>query len=428
MRACIGGRLAIIAALLLCAVGLVHPGTAHGQPATGRPAPATTDSTAYFVPVEGSPARGPAAAAVTLVVFSDFQCPFCGKLATTLEQLGAKYGPALRIVYKSNPLPFHPRAEPAAELGLEAFARQGDAGFWRAHDRLFAQQNKLDDAALAQLAADLGLDPQGAMAAVQSRKHAAQIEADQALAEDLDATGTPTSYINGRKLTGSQPFDTFAQLIDEEIDHASRLSAKGVPLNRLYAEMQKTAQRGGPTKIKLPPPTAAQPSRGPRNAPVTIRIFSDFECPYCARVRPTLEQIRRDFPEDVRLVWHNTPLGMHPNARPAAMAAIEAFQQKGNDGFWKMHDLLFDNQRDLGRAKLRSLAAEIGLDLARFDAALDREKHATAIAADASLAERAKITGTPTFVVNGYLLTGAQSYAKFARLIRRSLADAGSKR
>ena len=423
-------RLVVVALSLcaLCTMALGLPSTALGQPAAAPPSPAAADTTVYYVPVAGAPARGPATAPVTLVVFSDFQCPFCGKLAATLPQLEAKYGPALRLVFKHNPLPFHRRAEPAAQLALEAFARQGDAGFWKAHDRLFAQQRSLEDADLGRVASELGLDQAAAMAAVQGHKHAAQIEADQALAEDLDANGTPTSYINGRKLTGSQPFETFAEVVDQEIKHAAALTAKGVPASRIYAEIQKKAQKGGPAKVKLPAPTAAQPSRGPRNAPVTVQIFSDFECPYCGRAKPTLEQLTNDFGKDVRLVWRNLPLGMHPNARPAATAALEAFQQKGAEGFWKMHDLLFDNQRSLDRAELDSLAQQLGLDLRRFDAALDGDKHAKELAADAAVAQQAKINGTPTFVINGYVLTGAQPYAKFAKLVRRALADAGVKR
>jgi len=361
------------------------------------------------------------------VVFSDFQCPYCSKLATTLGQLRGKYGDKLRVVFRNNPLPFHPRAEPAAELAHEAFARLGNAGFWKAHDLLFAQPVHLEDADLAQVATSLGLNTATAMSAVSSHKHAKRLQADQDLAEEVEANGTPTTFINGRKLVGAQGAEAFSAVIDEELAHAEHLLTGGVQPAQLYAEMQKGAKDGTPTKVKVPAPGPAQPSRGASNAPVTIQIFSDFECPFCNSVRPTLAQLEQEYGSKVRLVWRNLPLAMHPNARPAAIAALEAYKQKGNDGFWKMHDLLHDNHEALDRGSLRGYAGKLGLDMARFDAALDSGAYAAAIDQDIKVGATANIHGTPSFVINGYVLTGAQPYAKFKRLVERALREAGTK-
>lgn len=402
--------------------GVAAPAKAPAPPPAGAAADPTT---VYRVPVEGSPALGPATAAVTLVVFSDFQCPHCSKLDGTIGALRAKYGDQLRVVFKQSPLPSHKRAEPAAELALEAFARKGDAGFWAAHDRLFAQQRALEDPELEKLAAELGLDPRSTMKAVRDKRHAARIADDLDLAEDVGATGTPASYVNGRKLAGARPASDFEPIIDEELAHAQRLLGAGVPPNRLYAEMQKGA-RGPvlPPKAKVPAPSPKTPIRGARNAPVTIQVFADFQCPYSLRLSETLAQLRQELGPKVRVAWRQLPLSpIHPHAREAANAAAEAFAQQGNDAFWKMHDALFARQRGLDRDAIHAEGQALGLDLARLDAAMAGDAHAAAIDADLALANALGVTGTPTMFVNGYRLDGAQPSAKIARLVRRALKE-----
>src|SRR5262249_32550032 len=163
----------------------------------------------------------------TIVEFSDFQCPFCNRVAPTLAEVLKHYGDKVRLVFKQNPLPFHPRAQPAAELALEARAQKGDAGFWAAHDLLFRRecvgypaatqadactsqggtwvdnQRNLEDGDLVAYAKKLGLDAARVSAAISSKKWAAVITEDQDLADDLQANGTPHFFINGRRLVGA---------------------------------------------------------------------------------------------------------------------------------------------------------------------------------------------------------------------------------
>src|SRR2546428_9709687 len=117
-------------------------------PQAPRPSnpPAAPPAVQRRVPVGGSPQLGPDDALVTLVVFSDFQCPFCARIEPTLAQLRDRYGADLRIVWKHNPLDFHTNAMPAAEATAEAFAQGGNPTFWALHDRLFANAPNLDRA------------------------------------------------------------------------------------------------------------------------------------------------------------------------------------------------------------------------------------------------------------------------------------------
>ncbi|XXX76893.1 thioredoxin domain-containing protein [Sorangium sp. So ce134] len=381
----------------------------------------------HLVPVGDSPVRGKDTALVTMVLFSDYQCPFCRRVTPTVEKLAAQYGDKLRVVWKDNPLPFHPRAEPAAELAREARAQKGDAAFWKANDRLLAPEASLDDAALEALAADLQLNVAAAKRAIASRKHAAKIEADIELADDLGARGTPHFFINGRRLVGAQPIEEFQALIDEEIAKAEALVVAGTPRAKVYESIQKQAvPPAPPPKVSVPPPSKGHPAKGAAAGKVVVQVFSDFQCPFCARGVATMDELIKAFPGKVRVVYRHLPLPFHPEAQLAAEAAMEALAQQGPAGFWKMHDRLFKahDASNLDRAALEQHAASIGLDAARFARALDERTHRAAVEADAEAARSAGITGTPAFVINGYLVSGAQPLANFKKVVRRALSEA----
>ena len=161
-----------------------------------------------------SPTRGPADAPIQIVEFSDFQCPFCFRVGPSLKQVFDTYGDRIHLVYREYPLPNHPNAKPASEAGLCA-NEQGK--FWPFHDRLFASQQKLGGSDLKQHAADLGLDAARFNACVDSHKYADQVEADINAGNEAGVNGTPAFFINGRMLSGAQPFDEFKKIIDDEL-------------------------------------------------------------------------------------------------------------------------------------------------------------------------------------------------------------------
>lgn len=385
------------------------------------------DTTVWAVPIGASPTRGPPTALVTIVEFSDFACPYCQRAERTLAEVEQRYPGELRFVFKHHPLAMHPRSLPAAMLAIEAQRQRGEPGFWDAAARLWASAPALEDADLERIAGALGLDLGVTQRAILTRAHLAITDADTNLAEDLGARGTPNFFVNGRHVSGAQPAATFAAVIDQSLVEARALVADGVPRARVYDELVKRGKSPPPPMRKqVPPPTAAEPSRGPRSAPVVLTLFCDFQCPYCARVVPTLEALAQEFPRDLRIVWRDLPLSFHPQSRLAAEAAREAFAQRGDTGFWAMHDLLFQHQRDQGGlelAALRAYAARIGLDGARFSAALERGVHGRAIEANVAVAEQARISGTPGVVINGYFVSGAHERRVFRRAVRRALDD-----
>ena len=385
------------------------------------------DTAIWKVPIGNSPTRGPADALVTIVEFGDYQCPFCKRVQPTLAQLEQRYQGKIRFVFKHNPLPFHLRAMPAAMLAIEAHKQKGAAGFWNVHRRLWDSAPALDDTDLESIAKSTGLSLFGVRQAIANLRHKAEAQQDMDLAMDIKARGTPQFFVNGYRVPGAQPLEKFVEVVDQRLEAAEALVQRGTPRSRVYAEIMKTAKGPPPPETKqVPAPTAASPSRGPAGAPIVVQMFSDYQCPFCSRVLPTIKQLQADYPTQVRVVWRDLPLAFHKDAPLAAEAAREAFAQRGNTGYWAMHELLFQHQRDPGgleRAALRSYATQVGLNLSRFDAALDQHTHQAAVNADAALAKAAGIKGTPGFVINGYWVSGAQPYSVFKRMVDRAIDD-----
>jgi protein-disulfide isomerase len=392
--------------------------------------PKEDTTTVFKVPVGQSPVKGSNSAQITIIEFSDFQCPYCSRVEPTIKQIQDKYGDKVRFVWKNEPLPFHPRAEPAAEVALEARAEKGDKGFWDVHDKLFASQPKLEDADLEKVAIDAGLNIDKVRDAMKTHKYKSVIDADADLGDDMQASGTPHFFVNGRRLVGAQPLDKFSEIIDDELTKTQALLAKGTPASSLYDTLIKDG-KGAPEleRKSLPVPPNA-PSRGNANAKVTIVEFSDFQCPFCKRAEDSVNEVMKNYGDKVKFVWRNMPLPMHPDAPLAAQASMEAFKQKGSDGFWKMHDLLYANQPSkdkadgLKREALDGYAQQLGLNMDKWKAALDSQSHKPEVDADAKAGNDIGISGTPAFLINGYFINGAQPYPKFRKVIERALAEA----
>ena len=169
----------------------------------------------YSVNTEGAPTRGLKSAKVSIVEFSDFQCPFCGRVTPTLQKIEKEYGDRVRIVFKHLPLSIHPKA-PAAHAAAEAAHRQGK--FWEMHDRIFANQRALEPDIFEGYAEAIGLDMDRYRVDIASADVKKRIDADMSEARRLGVTGTPGFFLNGRFVSGAQPFERFQTLIDEELD------------------------------------------------------------------------------------------------------------------------------------------------------------------------------------------------------------------
>lgn len=170
------------------------------------------------------------------------------------------------------------------------------------------------------------------------------------------------------------------------------------------------------------------PSKGGAEATVVAHVFSDFQCPYCAALAPTLHGLAEAYGDKLRIVWRHFPLPFHERAMPAAEAAVEVQAQVGSAGFWKLHDLMFAQQDQLGDEQLAALAGQIeGVDVTKVADALASHVHVPRVQSDmqAALDSGAGTEGfgTPTVFINGRLISGAQPLEVFKTAVDFALAE-----
>ena len=325
------------------------------KPAAAAKKPAE-DKTVWKVELHGKePVKGPSDAPITLVEFTDFECPFCSKARPALKEVQNSYGNKVRLVFKHQPLPFHKNAFPAAEASLCA-DEQGK--FWEMEEQLFTNNRNLTRSELDGHAKTVGLDAGKFTKCMTARRFKQQVLDDQEMADRVTATGTPAFFINGRKISGAQPFSAFKALIDEELKKAQALMAAGTSGKDLYL---KTVANG---KQNIPPPLLdkkvnafdynGSPMTGNKNAKVKIAVFKDFQCPFCGRVSAPLKQLEKENKGKVAIVFKHFPLSnqcnpgmgsdMHPAACLAAYWSMAALDQGKFDPFAQ---LVFNNMQTM---------------------------------------------------------------------------------
>ena len=380
----------------------------------------------FKVAVGDAPARGPANAPVTIVMFSDFECPFCERGHRTLEALQRKYADEVRIVYKAYPLDMHSNALLAA---MAARTAQEQGKFWAFHDQLYGGAS-LDVPSLLGYARKVGMDVAALERNLDRLTHAAEVRRDMRQARRLGVTSTPHFFINGRPLTGAQPFEAFDEIVSEELELAEQWRAEGVPADAIYEHAIKDGYgevvytrrgRGLDPDGVFAVPLGKSPRRGPDTAPVTIVTFGDFECPFCVRGHQTVERILERYGDDVRLVYKHHPLAFHSHAFIAARASMAAHAQ---GKFWEFHDAIYELEAKFDEKALRALAKRIGLDMRKFDKAMNSVELDAQIEADLSLAMNLGVTGTPAFFVNGRPLEGAVPELQFRLMLEEELGRA----
>jgi protein-disulfide isomerase len=393
-----------IAALLVAACGPAME--------TDVPSEETAARTAEeeILSVEGSEAvdaddwrvQGAVDAPVTIIEYSDFQCPYCARYFTeTYPQIREQYIDTgqVRYLFRHFPLQFHSEAVPAAQAA-ECAGEQGK--FWEMHDALFERQDEWagsadPQAVFVDLAGGLDLDGAEFEACLTSEKYAAKVQADLQEGATEGITGTPGFFVNGVLLSGAQPLEAFQEQIDYFL-----------------------AGGQAPT---LEVPADSYRSMGEADAPVVITVFSDYQCPACtaveAQVMPDLIA-RYVETGQARLVFREFPLpSLHPNAEKAAEAAVCAGEQ---GKYWEMHDELFASQDAWTEeadpsAGLKSLAASVGLDEGAFAECLDSGEASPVVQAEVKAGEMMGVNATPYFFVGDLEIRGGLPAETFGQII-----------
>jgi protein-disulfide isomerase len=412
----------LVLAVMLCVAGLCAP-DAQAEQLSFDP------KLVYKIPRGNAHADGPANAPITVVVWSDYACGYCNRVQGTLDHLDRLYPGQIRWVHRT--LPLDEDYTLAAEASLAA-AAQGK--FRPMHDRLFALRGRVTRAEAELVARQFGLDMIRFRADLDAGTYRNDVRSDASDAEKLGVTGTPTFFINGRPVHGNPPLKVFVDTVDEELARAHRASTTK-PADLYEALVGSGKPKADTVGIEhdsadLDPAQAYRVGLGlpghqlgPDDALVTIVEFSDFQCPYCQKQVSALEQVRKKYGNQVRIVYRHFPLGGHRDAQLAAEASVAAAEQ---GKFWAFHDLVWKNFGKLSRADLETFAKTAGLDLAKFRAALDERRYYDAVVAETAAAQAFGVSGTPTLFINGQPLVGSRDITNLAKVIDAHLKNANA--
>lgn len=379
----------------------------------------------YKVPRGDGPSDGPKDAPVTIVTWSDHACGYCIRVQATLDQLVRLYPGQLRFVHRT--LPLDDDNTLAAEAALAA-AAQGR--FRPMNDRLYGVHGRVDRAAVELMARELGLDMLRFRAALDTGQYRAQIAADVEAAVALGVTGTPAFFVNGRPISGNQPLKVFAETVDQELARAAQQPGAGYDALIANGKPKADVPDADHDRSELDPRTTYRMGlglpghqQGPDDALVTIVVWGDFQCPFCAKMAPVLARVRATYGDAVRLVYRHLPMTFHKRAALAAEAAVAAAEQ---GKFWAFHDAVWASFGHLERTDLEQYAQLAGLDLAKFRAALDDRRYHDVVIAEAAAALALGIDGTPTAFINGKPIVGSKRFEAVQQLVEEQLAQARS--
>jgi len=336
----------------------------------------------------GSTASIPAAPApgvepVEIVLFSDFQCPFCARFSQPFRELQIKGidGIATTVRFKHFPLPMHPKAQLAHQAAAAA-AEQGK--FWEMHDLLFGNH-------FVGYAQSLGLDLDRFRRDLDSDRIRQIVDADRADGQNARISGTPTLYVNGREYVGNRSFDQLAQIVQGERRRA-----------RALAEISDTSM-----------------SLGPANAPVTLEVFADLQSPVSRPAIDALNGLMKSYPSEVRLQFRNFPLAFHPQSALAHEAAVTAAKA---GRFWEFITYLLDHPESLREPELIALAGRLGLDQASFAETLHEHRYAARVEADLQAGVKKGIRGSPAILVNGRRIDGVPTRQMLTEYVESALS------
>jgi protein-disulfide isomerase len=353
--------------------------------------------------------RGSAKAPVTIVEFSDFQCPFCRRAVKPIEDLLAARPSEVRLVYRNFPLDFHQFSEQAHEAALAAGA-QGK--FWPMHDLIFANQSQLQRADLLRYAAQLKLDVSAFERALDSHQYAGEIAADRALGVEAGVDGTPTLFVNGKRISGARSLVELEQLADQQAALVTPNGSKSAAADSQTAGVVVPTEEGKDTELVV---------LGPQSAPVHVTWFTDVRSPLAQRTAALLHAIDQANPGQIRIEFKTLQLANHPDAELASRALLAAAAQHR---FWPMYEALAAASAEPGldRAATLAKASAAGLDAQAFEAALDDASITDSLERDRAEEYRRSVFGSPSIFIADQRIDGLQPERVYQLAISAALA------
>jgi protein-disulfide isomerase len=390
---------------------------------TNEPTPSPTQQ--EYIISQTRHFKGDPDAPVTIIEFSDFQCPYCSKFSMqTLPKIEEKYVQQgiVRLGYRH--AAFQGEGSVLAAAASECAADQ-DA-FWEYHDRLverLAVEQKRDftPETLNMFAEELNLDTETFRTCLEEGPYIDLVQRETRDIQSIGITGTPTFLINGRRLVGAQPLAAFEQAIQ-----TARQGEPPTPAEEPAAEADSGTEGESDGEMTTEEAMAmlegqARHFKGDPDAPVTIIEFSDFLCPYCGKFAfEAGQQIDETYIQEgiVRLGYIHAAY----HGEEAFLVAEASECAADQDAFWEYHDQVFQrlvrqNQHDFPPDVLSEIAADVQLDTDAFNTCLEDGTHADLVRIQTEFSQNIGVTGTPTFVLNGMGIVGAQPFEVFQRAI-----------
>lgn len=384
----------------------------------------------YRVETGTSVFKGPENAPVTIINFSDFQCPFSKRSVNMMNDLMKKYDGKIKYVFKHFPLGFHKMAKPAA---LAAIAAHKQGKFWEYYTVLYDNIKSINNENLIKWAEKLKLDMEKFDTDRNSPETGKILQNDMETGSKFGVRGTPTLFINGHKVVGADS-KKVESIIPGQIAAGERLIAKGV--KDVYSELTKDG-----LKQYIPPKRSPReisediysfdipehsPVWGNDEAVVTLILIDDFECPFCYRLYKTYEELKKEYGNKIRIAFINLPLNFHKKAKLLAIGAMAAHRQ---DKFWEMYDLIFEHKNQWKKTDnvnewLIEKSKELGLDVVKFTGDLKSKTVKSFVESDIKLLKSKGLRGTPATFINGRFISGAMPLTTFKQIIDEEIQKA----
>ncbi len=405
------------------------------------PVPQAVVPTPATIEARASTALGNPAAPVTIVEYSDYQCPFCRRhaLETMPQMMDMIDAGRLYYVFKDYPIEgLHPLAYRMHEAALCVRDVSGTDAFWETHNYFFTNVEafakdgtaEMDAAIVSELSA-ANLWNAETQSCFDNGDTAAEVQANIQEALRLGVSGTPTMFIQGFPIVGAQPYQTLelAVQLAERGELADAFAQANAPRD---GKAQATAQAQAAQPVDVPV-SGDEPVKGSADAPVTMIEYSSYQCPFCKRYfDQTMPQIQQLIDDGmVRYIFKDFPLTTQPQAYKVHEATRCARAQGGDDFYWQAHDIMFTNQavwagQPVGPhvETIKTLLSVMdGLDSAELATCIDTDRYAAAVQADLEEGVALNVRGTPSFFINGRFISGAQPFSVFQQAIAQALTE-----
>lgn len=409
------------------------------------PAPQAVVPTPAAIEPRTDTALGDPNAPVTIIEYSDYQCPFCRRhaLETMPQMMDMIDEGRLYYVFKDYPIAgLHPLAYRMHEAALCVRDVLGTDAFWDVHDYYFANVEAFDmnstgemDAAISAELTSATLWNADTQRCLDNGDTADEVQTNIREAESLGVNGTPSFFVQGYPIVGAQPFETFelAVSLAEQGTLGDAFAQAAQNSGPRDGKAQATAQAQAAQPVDVPI-SGDEPVKGSADAPVTIIEYSSYQCPFCKRYfDETLPLIEAQYIDTgkVHYIFKDFPLQTQPQAFKVHEATRCAKEQGGDDFYWAAHDIMFVNQsvwasQPLGPhvETIKTLLETLeGLDSAELATCLDTDRYAAAVQADLEEGVALNVRGTPSFFINGQFVSGAQPFGVFQQVIEQALTE-----